>query len=78
MDFCSVITIPLQSGSDCWVIYKYRDICRWPTEMASHSIMILRWLPSKLAEWIGDNMSSEQRIPAKTQAKGKSGNSIRS
>ena len=41
-----------------WVTYKYR---------ASHSI--LRWMPSKLAEWIGDNMRLELQIPAMTQAK---------
>ena len=28
-----------------------------------------RWLPSKLAEWIGDNMRAELQIPAMTQAK---------
>ena len=41
-----------------WVIYKYRT---------SHSI--LRWLPSKLAQRIGDNMQAELQIPAMTQAK---------
>ena len=43
-----------------WVTYKYRTV-------TYHSI--LRWLPSKLAEWIGDNMRAELQIPAMTQAK---------
>ena len=47
------------SNQDCdpaeeWVEYKYRK---------AHPI--LRWLPSKLAEWIGDNYSMELRIPPK-------------
>lgn len=41
-----------------WVTYKFRT---------AHPI--LRWLPSKLAEWIADNLSAELRIPAKKEAK---------
>ena len=46
--------MPRRSGSP----YNYHK---------SHSI--LRWLPSKLAQWIGDNMCAELQIPAKSQAK---------
>ena len=45
--FCRVLS---RDTAPEWVTYKY---CR------SHSI--LRWLPSKFAEWIGDNMSAERR-----------------
>ena len=51
----------LQCDNDAsmdWVTYKY---------CTSHSILC--WTPSKFAEWIGDNMSAEQQIPAITQAK---------
>ena len=41
-----------------WVTYNYHTL---------HSI--LRWLPLKLAQWIGDNMRAELHIPAMTQAK---------
>lgn len=42
-----------------WVTYKYRE---------AHPI--LRWLPSKLAEWIGDNYGSELGIPQRRNADG--------
>ena len=32
-------------------------------------VAILRGLPSKFAEWIGDNVRAELQIPAMTQAK---------
>jgi hypothetical protein len=41
-----------------WVTYQYRT---------AHPI--LRWLPSKLAEWIADNLSAELRIPAMKEDK---------
>ena len=53
--FCSAIMMQRQSGSP-QKLYKYRT-------------SILRWLPSKLAEWIGDNMRAELQIAAMTQAK---------
>ena len=62
--------VPLACDDDAapeWVTYNYRT---------SHSI--LRWLPSKLAEWIGDNMRAELQISAMTQDSGRLGNSIRS
>ena len=37
-----------------WVTYRYRT---------SHPI--LRWLPSKLAEWLAENLAEELAIPAK-------------
>jgi len=37
-----------------WVTYQYRKV---------HPI--LRWLPSKLAEWLAENMQAELAIPAK-------------
>lgn len=37
-----------------WVTYQYR---------VAHPI--LRWLPSKLAEWLAENMQEELAIPAK-------------
>ena len=40
-----------------WVTYQYRT---------AHPI--LRWLPTKLAEWLAENMSAELVIPAKTAA----------
>ena len=52
---------PLACDDDAvpdWVTYNY-STC--------HSI--LRWLPSKLAKWIGDNMSAELQISAMTQDK---------
>ena len=55
MDFCSVIT--MLPG---WVTYQH---------CTTHPI--LRWLPSKLAEWIADNLRTglQTRIPAKKVAK---------
>ena len=53
--------VPLACDDDAapeWVTYNYRTC---------HSI--LRWLPSKLAEWIGDNMRAELQISAMTQDK---------
>ena len=43
--------------SDEWVSYPYR---------IAHPI--LRWLPSKLAEWIGDNFSQSLNIAPKANA----------
>ena len=42
-----------------WVTYPYRE---------AHPI--LRWLPSKLAEWIGDNYGAALGIPPKHHADG--------
>ena len=42
-----------------WVTYRYRN---------AHPI--LRWLPSKLAEWIGDNYGAALGIPPKQHADG--------
>ena len=42
-----------------WVTYPYRN---------AHPI--LRWLPSKLAEWIGDNYGAALGIPPKQHADG--------
>ena len=42
-----------------WVTYQYRE---------AHPI--LRWLPSKLAEWIGDNYGAALGIPPKQHADG--------
>ena len=39
-----------------------------PISIAQHT-PILRWLPSKLAEWIADYLGTELRIPAKKEAK---------
>jgi hypothetical protein len=44
----------MQPGSATWLEYPYRK---------SHPI--LRWLPSKLAAWIGENFGQELRIPPK-------------
>ena len=55
--------VPLARDDDAapeWVTYNYRTC---------HSIQVLRWLPSKLAEWIGDNKRAELQIPAMTQDK---------
>ena len=46
-------------GQGEWVTYQYR---------AQHPI--LRWLPSKLAEWIGDNYGPQLGIPPKSHADG--------
>ena len=40
-----------------WVTYQYRK---------AHPI--LRWLPTKLAEWLAENMQSELQIPPKQDA----------
>ena len=56
----SAVPLPYDGLLQCdnGTAYKYRT---------SHSI--LRWLPSKLAQRIGDNMRAELQIPAMTQAK---------
>jgi hypothetical protein len=41
-----------------WMSYEYRT---------AHPV--LRWLPTKLAEWIGANLSDELRIPDKNEDK---------
>ena len=48
---------PDQGQSGEWVNYPYR---------AAHPI--LRWLPSKLAEWIGDNYGAALGIPPRNDA----------
>ena len=48
---------PDQGQSGEWVNYAYR---------AAHPI--LRWLPSKLAEWIGDNYGAALSIPPQNDA----------
>ena len=40
-----------------WVAIQYRT-----------ARPVLRWLPSKLAEWIADNSGTELQIPAKKEA----------
>lgn len=42
-----------------WIAYPYRTV---------HPI--LRWLPTKLAEWIGDNYGNALGIPARTHPDG--------
>jgi hypothetical protein len=42
-----------------WITYPYRT---------AHPI--LRWLPTKLAEWIGDNYGNALGIPARNHANG--------
>ena len=37
-----------------WVTYQYRT-----------AYPILRWLPSKLTEWIADNLGTALQVPAK-------------
>ena len=41
-----------------WISYEYRK---------AHPV--LWWLPTKLAEWIGENLSEELRIPPKNEDK---------
>ena len=41
-----------------WISYEYRK---------AHPVLC--WLPTKLAEWIGENLSEELRIPPKNEAK---------
>ena len=48
---------PDQGPSSEWINYAYR---------AAHPI--LRWLPSKLAEWIGDNYGAALSIPLRNDA----------
>ena len=43
-----------ETAAPQWVSYEYRT---------AHPI--LRWLPSKLAQWLGENMEHELAIPAK-------------
>ena len=54
---CQVVGAQASAGQ--WVTYKYRE---------AHPI--LRWLPSKLAEWIGDNYGPTLGIPPKRHAAG--------
>ena len=41
---------------DEYLLYAYRDRTAHP---------VLRWLPTKLAEWIGANLCEERNIPDK-------------
>ena len=50
---------PDQGPSGEWINYAYR---------AAHPI--LRWLPSKLAEWIGGNHGAALGIPPRNDASG--------
>ena len=49
-----VLLVSDDADSPEWVTYQYRK---------AHPV--LRWLPSKLAEWLAENMQAELAIPAK-------------
>ena len=51
------MTQPSRWPAPEWVTYQYRK---------AHPI--LRWLPTKLAEWLAENMQSELQIPPKQGA----------
>ncbi len=45
-----------QLAGQVWLEYPFRN---------SHSIQVIRWLPTKLAAWIGENFGQELQIPPK-------------
>lgn len=60
--------LPLQSSGLPMVGADHATAPEWVTYAFRTAHPILRWLPSKLAEWLAENMQDELAIPAKQGA----------
>ena len=57
--------VQLQGHHDVLLYSDDADAAEWVTYQYRKAHPILRWLPSKLAEWLAENMQAELAIPAK-------------